>query len=207
MASVATASAIVAGGARIPTLVKAPAMIETDRLLLRRPLTSDAHAVFARYAGNAAVTRYLGWRTHGSVADTQLFLACCEAEWLHTGVGPYLVQSRETGLLLGSTGLRPSSSQQAATGYVLAQDAWGRGYATETLLAMRGLALRMGILRLTALCHPEHHASARVMQKCGFIREGTLRAHAQFPNLKPGVASDVLSYSFVFDTEWQPLVI
>ena len=164
MASVATAGA---EAARIPTLLKAPAMIETARLLLRRPLTSDAHAVFARYAGNAAVTRYLGWRTHGSVADTQLFLACCEAEWLHAGVGPYLVQSRETGLLLGSTGLRPSSSQQAATGYVLAQDAWGRGYATETLLAMRGLALRMGILRLTAICHPEHHASARVIRSAG----------------------------------------
>jgi [ribosomal protein S5]-alanine N-acetyltransferase len=204
MASVAT---MVAATPRVPTLVKAPAMIETDRLLLRRPLTSDAPAVFARYSSHAAVTRYLGWRTHGSVADTQLFLACCEAEWLHTGVGPYLVQSRETGLLLGSTGLQLSSPQQAATGYVLAQDAWGRGYATETLLAMRSLALRMGILRLTALCHPEHYASVRVMQKCGFTRECTLRAHAQFPNFKPGVASDVLRYSFVFETEWQPLVI
>jgi [ribosomal protein S5]-alanine N-acetyltransferase len=206
MASAAPAIAVATLG-RIPTLVKAPAMIETARLLLRRPLASDAHAVFARYAGNPAVTRYLGWRTHSSVVDTQLFLIGCDAEWQNTGVGPYLLQSRETGQLLGSTGLQLLSPQQAATGYVLARDAWGRGYATETLHAMRDLAQRMGVLRLTAVCHPEHYASSRVMQKCGFTREGTLRAHVQFPNLEPGVASDVACYSFVFDTDWQPLVI
>jgi len=45
------------------------------------------------------------------------------------------------------------------------------------------------------------------MQKCGFTREGILRSHAQFPNLAPGMASDVLCYSYIFDTDWQPLVI
>lgn len=192
---------------RPPSVLGAPAAIKTSRLLLRRPLAGDAQEVFTRYAGDAAVTRFLGWRTHAALADTQSFLACCDAEWRQTGVGPYLIMSRDTGALLGSTGLRLSSSQQAATGYVLARDAWGQGYATEALHAMRDLALRLGVLRLTAVCHPEHRASWRVMQKCGFTREGTLRAHAQFPNYTPGVASDVLCYAFVFDTEWQPLMI
>jgi len=192
---------------RLPHVHGAPAAIKTSRLLLRRPVAGDAPAVFARYASDPAVTRFLGWRTHAALADTQVFLACCDAEWRQTGVGPYLIISRDTGTLLGSTGLRLSSPQQAATGYVLARDAWGQGYATEALHAMRDLALRLGVLRLTAVCHPEHRASWRVMQKCGFSREGTLRKHAQFPNHAPGVASDVLCYSFIFDTEWQPLVI
>ena len=192
---------------RLPLVMGAPAALQTKRLLLRRPLASDAPAVFARYASDPAVTRFLGWRTHVSPSDTQLFLACCDAEWRQTGVGPYLIQSRDTGSLLGSTALRLTSSQQAATGYVLAREAWGQGYATEALHAMRDLALRLGVLRLTAVCHPEHRASWRVMQKCGFSREGTLRGHAQFPNVAPGVASDVLSYSFIFANEWQPLVV
>src|SRR5258708_35710678 len=112
---------------------RAPAAIETDRLLLRRPRARDAQAVFARYAADPAVTRYLGWRTHRSVVDTQLFLVCCDAEWRHSGVGPYLIQSRQDGELLGSTALRLTSPQQAATGYLLAKDAWGRGYTTEAL--------------------------------------------------------------------------
>ncbi len=190
-----------------PARFRAPATIETDRLVLRRPLAADAQPVFARYASDPEVTRFLGWRTHASVVDTKLFLGCCDAEWQQFGVGCYLIQSREDGELLGSASLRLVSAQQAATGYLLARDAWGRGYATEALGAMRSLALRLGLLRLSAVCHPEHRASWRVMQKCGFTREGILRAHAQFPNLAPGVVSDVLSYAFVFDTGWQPLVI
>jgi ribosomal-protein-alanine N-acetyltransferase len=187
--------------------LRAPGTIESARLTLRRPEAVDAPAVFARYAGDPAVTRYLGWRTHRSVADTRLFLASCDMEWRQSGVGPYLIESRESGELLGSASLRLVSSQQAAAGYVLARDAWGRGYATEALHAVRGLALRLGVLRLTAMCHPDHRASCRVMEKCGFTREGLMRAHAQFPNLAPGVAADVVCYSFIFDTEWQPLVI
>jgi [ribosomal protein S5]-alanine N-acetyltransferase len=185
----------------------APAIIHTDRLVLRRPADGDAPAVFARYAGDPAVTRFLGWRTHESAADTEQFLACCDAEWRASGVGPFLIESREDGQLLGSASLRLVSSQQAAAGYVLARDVWGRGYATEALLAMRALALRLGVLRLSAMCHPEHRASLRVMQKCGFTRDGLLRAHTQFPNLAPGVAADVVCYSLVFDTDWRPLAI
>lgn len=192
---------------RLCSSLRAPGTLETERLVLRRPGAVDAPAVFARYAGDPEVTRYLGWRTHASVADTRIFLACCDMEWRQTGVGAYLIESRESGELLGSASLRMVSSQQAAAGYVLARDAWGHGYATEALRAMRGLALRLGVLRLIAKCHRDHGASLRVMQKCGFTRDGLLRGHAQFPNLAPGVAADVLCYSFVFDTEWQPLVI
>ena len=45
------------------------------------------------------------------------------------------------------------------------------------------------------------------MEKCGFTREGILRGHAQFPNLAPGVAADVVCYASVFDTGWNALVI
>src|SRR4249920_643916 len=99
-------AAPIAAGRRMPLIFGAPAAMETSRLLLRRPVASDAPAVFQRYAGDPAVTRFLGWRTHESLSDTQLFLFCCDAEWRQTGVGPYLIQSRETGALLGSTGLR-----------------------------------------------------------------------------------------------------
>lgn len=186
---------------------RAPAMIETERLLLRRPLASDAVAVFERYAADPTVTRFLGWSTHRSISDTQAFLGSCDAEWERCRVGPYLIQSRHDGRVLGSTGVRLAAPREAVTGYVLARDAWGRGYATEALQAMRDLALRLGLNRLYAVCHPDHRASWRVMEKCGFAREGTIHAHAEFPNIAPGVRSDVLCYSFNFDAEWKPLVV
>jgi RimJ/RimL family protein N-acetyltransferase len=172
--------------------VKAPATVETERLLLRRPHLDDATAVFERYASDPDVTRYLGWQRHESMADTSAFLAFSDAEWERWPAGPYLVFSRRDGTLLGSSGLMFVAPDHAATGYVLAKEAWGHGYATETLHAVVGIASRVGVRRLHALCHPDHAASRRVLEKCGFGRRGT--QPVQFPNLEPGVKVGALSY-------------
>jgi RimJ/RimL family protein N-acetyltransferase len=57
----------------------------------------------------------------------------------------------------------------------------------------------VGLRRLYALCHPDHPASSRVLEKCGFTREALLRRHSEFPNLRPGEPSDVLCYARVFE--------
>jgi len=181
--------------------VGAPLIIETERLLLRRPLAGDAATVFARYAADPDVTRYLGWPTHQSLADTRKFLAFSRAEWAQHGVGPYLIHARDNGDLLGSASLRLESPRQAAVGYLLARDAWGRGYATEAVRAMCDLALGLDVRRLYALCHFDNGASRRVMEKCGFRREGILCNRSYFPNLPPAPAADVLCYARFFDAE------
>jgi RimJ/RimL family protein N-acetyltransferase len=96
------------------------------------------------------------------------------------------------------------SPRQAVVGYLLARDAWGRGYATEALGAMRDLAAGLGLHRLYAVCHFDNRASWRVMEKCGFRREAILRGRASFPNLQPGLAADVLCYALFFDGPPQP---
>ena len=171
--------------------------IETARLLFRRPRPDDADAVFARYASDPEVTRYLGWATHRAIDDTRGFLSFCDAEWARWPAGPFVIEPRGGGAILGGTGLGFETRQQAVTGYVLAQDAWGQGYATEALSAMRDLAARLGVERLYALCHPDHRASWRVLEKCGFFRERILPAFAEFPNLEPGRKADVVCYSIV----------
>ena len=177
---------------------KAPERIETARLVLRRPRLPDAASMFARYAGDPEVTRYLGWGTHHSVQDTRAFIDFCDQEWSRWPAGPYMIETRADATLIGGTGLGFETRKQATTGYVLARDAWGQGYATEALIAMRDLAFRLGVDRLYALCHPEHAASWRVLEKGGFVREGLMRGYAEFPNLEPGRKSDVLCYSTVF---------
>ena len=105
--------------------VKAPEKIETARLLLHHPTANDIQAVFVRYAGDPEVTRFVAWRRHTSIADTQSFFEFSEAEWDRWPAGPYLVRSRADGELLGSAGLAFDSQSQASTGYVLAREAWG----------------------------------------------------------------------------------
>ena len=177
--------------------MKAPPLVETPRLVLSAPVAGDAELVFQRYASDDDVTRYLGWPKHRSVADTQGFLAFSAVQWEREGAGPYLIWARADGQLLGSTGLGLEPGGQAITGYVLATDAWGKGYATEALTAVVDVAADIGVRRLYALCHPEHQASARVLEKCGFTREATLHRHTVFPNLAPEEPGDVLCYALV----------
>jgi ribosomal-protein-alanine N-acetyltransferase len=172
----------------------APQRVETTRLVLRKPTLADADSIFSRYAGDSLVTRYVGWPRHQTVEQTRAFLTFSDAEWSRWPAGPYLIESRIDHQLLGGTGLGFESRSIATTGYVLAQDSWGRGYATEALGAMVALARDLAIERLFALCHADHRASAWVLEKCGFQMEARLEGFAEFPNLKPGHREDCLRY-------------
>lgn len=178
--------------------MRAPERIETARLVLRRPVATDAEQIFARYSADSEVTRFLSWPRHRTVEDTKTFLEFSNAEWSTWPAGPCLIESRETRQLLGSTGLAFETPHRAATGYVLAKDAWGRGIATEALDAMVGVARSTGLHRLYALTHKEHEASQRVLEKCAFIREGVLSRHSEFPNLGAFGPCDVYCYARVF---------
>jgi len=179
----------------------APASIETPRLALRRPRAADADAIFRRYASDAEVGRYLAWPVHHALEDTHQFVAFSDGEWQRWPAGPYLIHARADGSLLGSTGLAFETPYRASTGYVLARDAWGQGYATEALLAMRQVAADLGVRRLYACCHKDHWPSRRVLEKGGFEFEGILRRHTGFPNLGSGEVQDVASYAWVGDAE------
>src|SRR4030095_6076351 len=104
---------------------------------------------------------------------------------------------RSDGRLLGGTGLVFEPANRAMTGYVLAKDAWGNGYATEALRAMVDLARSLEVSQLFALCHPEHRASWHVLEKCGFERDAAWQRQIEFPNLARGRLQDVLCYARV----------
>lgn len=181
--------------------MKAPLQLETDRLILAAPAAADADAIFDRYASDPDVTRYLGWPRHRAVTDTRAFVAFSEAEWQRWPAGPYLIWSRAGGRLLGGTGLGFERADEAVTGYVLAKDAWGKGYATEALRAMVDVSRRIDLLRIYALCHPQHVASWRVLEKCGFTRDWSWSSRTEFPNLDPGALQDVLRYELILERD------
>jgi len=175
----------------------APPSLRTARLVLGPPTSADAEAIFSRYASDPEVTRFVGWPRHRTIADTKAFLAFSSSEWARAGVGPYLIRTRADDRLIGSTGLAIDAKLEAMTGYVLATDAWGNGFATEALQAMVELAHRLHQPHIYAFCHPLHRASQRVLEKCGFTRDQTRHTRMEFPNLEPGIPQDVFYYSRV----------
>jgi ribosomal-protein-alanine N-acetyltransferase len=163
--------------------LRAPAVIETNRLRLRAPRLEDADEIFARYAQDAEVTRYLTWRPHTSVEPVREFLRGLLTLREQGAVLPWVVERRADGRLLGAMDLRLQGFR-AEIGYALARDAWGQGFASEAAWALVDWALRQpGLYRVWAVCDVDNPASGRVLEKAGMVREGLLRRWSMHPNV------------------------
>jgi len=66
----------------------------------------------------------------------------------------------------------------------LPDEYWGAGLMPEAIDAFSQLALSLpDYYRIQATCDTENAASARTLEKSGFVREGRLERHTVLPNL------------------------
>ena len=162
-----------------------PEQVETARFTLRRARIADAEAIFAGYATDPEVTRFLGYVPPASPEQTRAFLTQVEADWEAGTRFASVILCRGKAQVLGMIEARVATGM-VGYGYVLARAAWGRGCMSEILRHHVDHALsRPGIWRAEALCDVENHASARVMEKAGMVREGVLRRRITLPALSP----------------------
>jgi len=81
----------------------------------------------------------------------------------------------------------------AEIGYWLGEPFWGRGIATEALVALTEYAIAMhGLTRVYAVPFAWNIASCRVLEKAGYVLEGRLRRSA----VKDGSITDQVQYAF-----------
>jgi len=139
---------------------------ETDRLLLRTWRDDDAEP-FAAMNADPRVMTYVGGPMDRAASDA-LFGRI--RAWDGHGYGRAAVESRDTGALLGWTGLgtHPAVPGEVEIGWRLVSSVWGRGYATEAARAMRDLAFgTYGLDRIVSVAVPDNGASLAVMRKIG----------------------------------------
>ena len=169
-----------------PAPLRPPLTFATARLVARPPRADDAEKVFASYASDPDVTRYLSWRAYTRVPPLAAFLGDCAAHW-EKGDGQFawLLSLKGTDSPIGSIGVTLDGGK-AMFGYVLAKKFWHRGLAAEALTFLVDWSLAQpGIFRAWAFCDAENPASVRVMEKAGLVREGVLRRWHASPTLGP----------------------
>lgn len=87
------------------------------------------------------------------------------------------------GLFVGSVGITPQSGWRdhiAEIGYWIAEEYWGKGIATQALRQMTDYGFNTRDFR--KLCAPvlaPNIASMRVLEKCGYQREGIMKNEVQ----------------------------
>jgi len=166
-----------------------PTTFATARLTARLPRADDAPAVFAAYASDPEVTRYLSWRAYERVEPLAAFLREAAANWeKRDTVLPlaWLLCLKGTDTPIGSIGVTLEGNGRALFGYVLAKKFWGHGMTAEALTWLVDWSLAQpDIYRAWAFCDIDNPTSARVMEKAGLVREGVLRRWHIAPNLGP----------------------
>ena len=160
-----------------------PETFETARLILRPITRWDAASIFDSYAQDEAVTRFLIWRPHSSRSETRAYIDRCIAT-PQTVERTYILLGREDQVVRGAFALRQPAEHRLDCGYVLARRWWGQGLMTEALTRVADWALHQpSVFRIGAVCDIDNIASARVLEKAGFIREGLLRRWLLHPNI------------------------
>jgi [ribosomal protein S5]-alanine N-acetyltransferase len=151
--------------------------LSTSRLLLRPFTDADTDAIFALHS-SPRVLRYWDSPPWSDRTRADRFIATCR-RMAEEGTGARVVIERAAdGVFIGWCGLAEwnPAFRCAMMGYCLDEAAWGRGYATEAAGALLQWAFdRLDLNRVQAETDTRNAASARVLEKLGFVREGTLR--------------------------------
>ena len=184
-------------------------IITTKRLLLR-PFEEGDFDILHRLYGDADVMRYTPFETE-SPAQSAARLSRILDDWKKE---PLL--SREYAVVLREDcdpegGVSPGRERKigrchilldaheeggrAMIGWLLVQEAWGKGYATETAQALITYGFdTLGIREVYGLCHPDNTASRRVMEKCGMQLAEHRRAFAAYKKNGRLTMEDELEY-------------
>ncbi len=150
--------------------------LHTKRLILRDFVLDDYDAVHA-YSSDPLVTRYMffGPRSQAESYDYLLSMQQSQQDKPRLVWEIAVVRQADNALIGGCDLTFTGNAHEADLGYILAQAAWGQGYATEVARALVQAGFtQLQLARIVATCDVANTASAHVLQKAGLRRHTTL---------------------------------
>lgn len=151
-----------------------PPILRTGRLVLR-PFENDDAADLLRVFAEPDVVRYWSSGAWTDIAQAEAMIAEARQAYRDGGLARYAIALADTNRLIGICNLRGffEQNRRCELGYALGRAYWGQGFAAEALEALLGHAFYvLDINRIEADIDPRNEASARLLEKLGFRREG-----------------------------------
>ncbi|MGX6603605.1 GNAT family N-acetyltransferase [Micromonosporaceae bacterium Da 78-11] len=159
-------------------------LLETPRLILRRFRPADA-PVLAGYRSDPEVARYQSWDAPFPLLRAQTAVAnFIASDPDKPGWFQWAVERTEDRTLIGDVAVRLHDNlMQAEIGFTLATAYQGKGFATEAVSAVLDRLFRLqGLHKVTGECDARNTASAGLLERLGFTREGLLRQQTFIKN-------------------------
>lgn len=169
--------------------------LETERLILREWHEKDAGEYFELYKNPDVenVGAKICENINESLESVRSLINCQES---------WAIVLKENNRIIGSIFLSDINrhDRYKEMEYVISENYQKKGYATEAVKHVLKYAFTELDLLVVAVCHyPYNIKSKRVIEKCGFMYEGTLRKYSR--NL-----TDSIRYSMTKE-EWENLYV
>ncbi len=180
--------------------VSAIRCIRGPQIVLRELVKEDAASIH-KYARNRAISRYTFLPypyTRRNAEDWVTTSGERNASGVDVNLG---IELPEKGEIVGMISLNNIDhfNRHAELGYWLGKPFWGRGYVREGIgLILRHAFRDLRLIRVYARVMHPNTVSARLLEKCGFTYEGTLRKNIK----RHGRYLDELRYGILVE-EWR----
>lgn len=156
-------------------------ILETNRLILRPFEPTDLDDLY-EYAKSENVGPNAGWPPHENKDETLKILNS-----FIEGNKVRAIVYKENNKVIGSIGVHKDHKREIESckmiGYVLSEDYWGKGIMAEGVKAVIKHLFEEENLEVVSCYHyPFNTKSKRVIEKCGFVYEGTIRCSSEIYN-------------------------
>jgi ribosomal-protein-alanine N-acetyltransferase len=147
--------------------------IETERLILRKLIPSDAEAMFL-LDSNPNVHLYLGNKPVASIEESRQYIENIQIQYIQNGIGRFAVILKETNKFIGWAGIKfitePINERLNFydIGYRFIEDYWGKGYGQEAAKAWLDYGFKqLKIQKICAYADSENKGSIKILKKIG----------------------------------------
>jgi ribosomal-protein-serine acetyltransferase len=166
--------------------VTIPRQIESERLLLRCPQTSDGTAIHAAVLASwPELTVWMEWANgeKPSIEETTRRQESKEAGFADRSDLTFGAFEKSTGEFVGMFSLFRFDWKvpSGEIGYWVATEKTGQGFATEATEALIELGFLLGLVRVEIRCDAKNVRSRSVAERAGFVLEGILRSECRDP--------------------------
>lgn len=149
--------------------------IQTERLTLRK-VTMEDISDFHEYASDTIMTEYLDWESN-SIEKSESYIRYIMSLYKNSYLPHWVIIVNETNKLIGRCSVSKyyQNDKTVEIGYSIASKYWAKGYMTECVNAVTDYIFSEKIIRVEAMTLKSNFASRKVLKKCGFEKEGTLK--------------------------------
>jgi ribosomal-protein-serine acetyltransferase len=169
-----------------PLLIQIPEVIEAPRLVLRAPRAGEAAEINrAVHESFKELHEWMPWaKAPPTVDDTEIYSRQAQAKFILRQMFDYRIYLKDGDVFAGNMGMFNInwSIPSCEIGYWLRSSLCGKGYMTEAVVALTGMAMNvLKANRVEIRCDANNARSRGVAERAGYVLEGVLKNDSHTP--------------------------